>query len=192
VLYHLDPAGVFNLVHAMGEVCSRFAVVHTHISMQPARRWTHGGASYSGRLFLEHLPGATADQKRAALWGSLDNDSSCWLTKASLVNLLQAEGFTSVLECRIPYLDTQPDDHVTLIAIKGRHLELRRAPAVNAIPPERWPERRPARVHPGQRWYYPLARRIAHMIPAKRQLGRLLRLDWHKRADQVPTHRLRE
>jgi hypothetical protein len=137
------------------------------------------GRVMAGRTFLEHLSNATSAQKAASLWGSIDNTQSFWMTRATLFNLLQDAGFTSVLETRVPYLPSQPDDHVTLAAIKGAPQEIFAVPDLNTAQPERWPEHRAYRVHPGQKWYYGLARSVGARLPAKGLLKHLFGLEWH-------------
>lgn len=179
ILYHLETPDAFDLIHRVSSVCRDLAIVHTHFSTGAKVHVEFQGRKYAGRRFLEHLPGASEQQKRQAVWGSLDNPQSFWMTRASLFNVLQDAGFTSVMECRIPYLPNQPDDHVTLAAIKGAKQEILSVPDLGTSAQERWPEHATTRVHPGQKWYYPYARRFGARLPGKQMIKKLLRLEWH-------------
>jgi hypothetical protein len=96
----------------------------------------------------EHAGAATPADRLKRLGASLDNERSFWLTQASLCNLLQHVGFTSVYDCRMPlanlYIGAERQfkiwgDRVTLAAIKGQPLDLYYGPATPAEP-EDWPE----------------------------------------------------
>jgi len=183
ILYHLDAPDAFAFVERIASVCTCAAIFHTHVSSSPLLARPYKDRTYWGRPFLEHLPKASTEEVKGALWASLDNSSSFWMTEASLWNLLQRAGFTSVLECRIPFLPAQGDDHKTLVALKGTPLALACTPKVNALPPAEWPERRPYRIHPGQRWYYRWAREVRVRFPQLRVMQRFLRIRWDRRQD---------
>ena len=82
------------------------------------------GESYRGRSYFEHDPGSLPEQRERAMWASLNNETSFWLTKPSLVNALMRAGFTSVLECLVPPLPGLPPDRVHLAAIAGQRRAL--------------------------------------------------------------------
>lgn len=136
ILYHLDAPDVFNFLERTAEVCQRFAVIDTHVSLADEDRRVHRGREYRGRAYVEHPPHATAEEKAGRLWASLDNPMSFWLTRASLYNALLHSGFTSVLECQLPPEPAKPEDRVTLVAVKGRRHELASAPLADALPLE--------------------------------------------------------
>jgi len=167
ILYHLNVPDVFAFLESVAEVCDQFAIFHTHVSMRPRARASHRGRDYWGFSFMEYLPSTTAEQKRSALWSSLDNSESFWFTRSSLFNALEAVGFTSVYECRVPLALGWGADHVTLLAIKGERALTVSSPRINAAPVRSWPERLPARVFPGQKWYYRPAKRLSAMLPAR-------------------------
>jgi hypothetical protein len=100
-----------------------------------------GGRTYRGRDYREHEPEASAEQRMQATWASLENDTSFWPTKPSLMNGLVAAGFTTVLECAVPPLIGLPPDRVTLVAVSGTRAELRSSSINAALPYERIPER---------------------------------------------------
>jgi hypothetical protein len=85
---------VFTFLESIAEVCDGFAIFHTHVSIRPRVRTTYCGRDYWGFSFLEHLPQATAEQRRNALWSSLEESESFWRTRPSLFNALEAVGFT--------------------------------------------------------------------------------------------------
>jgi hypothetical protein len=81
---------------------------------------------------------------------SIDNPTSFWPTRSSLLNLLQSVGFTTVFEVHVPTVAALNAwcDHVVLIAVKGD--------AQPFDPPNAsfWPERlrREASPTQGLRW----------------------------------------
>ncbi len=160
LLYHLDAAGVFVLLERMRSVCRGLLVLDTHVALEDdelagfdaqefwvdphalsgVRTVVVGGRTYRGRDYREHEPGATAEQRTRATWASLDNDTSFWPTKPSLMNALVAAGFTTVLECAVPPLVGLPPDRVTLVAVPGARVELRSSSINAALPYELLPE----------------------------------------------------
>jgi hypothetical protein len=144
LLYHLDQDGLFGLLRAMREVCTGVLIVDTHIAYEDGelgrypreefgsdpyalsamREVEVAGQKYRGRDFQEHDPGASHEQRLAARWRSLDNVTSLWLTRPSLINALLAAGFTSVLEPVGPYLH-QPVDRPLVVALGRERISLR-------------------------------------------------------------------
>jgi hypothetical protein len=190
ILYHLDAPDVFRFVESIASVCRRLALFHTHVARGPrvSKEWQ--GRRYHGREVLEHLPSEDRAMRARAVWGSLDNEKSFWLTRPSLLNLLRAAGFSTVCECRIPYLASQPGDHVTFVCIKGEPCDVRAFPPINAIAEDPWPERRRETVNVGQTWYYRTARWLGQWGPVRwimlrlvelPGVTRLLGLEWHSR-----------
>ena len=102
ILYHLDAQDVIELVHRMSGVCTRCLVIDTHISDRDDVAFSHDGRTYWGRNYTEHAPGSSAAAKQESLWASIDNDTSFWPTRASLLNVLAHAGFTSAYKCRKP------------------------------------------------------------------------------------------
>jgi SAM-dependent methyltransferase len=190
LLYHLNEPDALDLLRLIASVCDRVAVVHTHISLGANRSVRWRDHEYHGRRVLEHLPG---DDKEAALWASLQNDFSFWLTRASLLNALMDVGFTTVVECRIPFVAWQATDHATIAAIRGARVPTLALPAFDGAPAARVPEHAPVTVHPSQTWFYPTYRRLSQHVPrgVKNALRRSLAaagglgLSWSKQADRL-------
>ena len=112
LLYHLPPPDVFRLVEHIAGTTRHLAIFETQTSLAPKHAAEHRGATYFGDYYREDTtqPGA-----------SLDNESSFWLTRPSLLNLLDRSGFTSVAEALTPPVPELAayTDHLTLIARKG-------------------------------------------------------------------------
>ena len=184
LLYHLDEKSVLDLLGNIAGVCDRMSIVHTHIGIAPVVSCAWHGQTYWGRHFLEHLKG---EDKESAGWASLDNDTSFWITRASLCNALMDVGFTSVTETRIPYIPWQPDDHLSLVAMRGERVHVESIPALNTTPWERLPERKPFLVNPGQKAWYPAYRWVKSHLPVgareplvrmTRRIGRMFGMYW--------------
>jgi hypothetical protein len=104
------------------------------------------GRNYQGRFTIEHDSGASSEERRAALWSSLDNSQSFLFTLSSLCNILRHVGFTSVLDCLVPYEYYSPDwpvdsdrhivmnDRVTLVCLKGSKQQILSSPLTNSKP----------------------------------------------------------
>jgi hypothetical protein len=150
LLYHLDAPAACQLAANIHRLSSRLAVFDTHYSLVAAETVDFRGERYSGWSFREHVEEATAAEKLANPWSSLDNTRSFWLTKPSLLNLLNALGFSTVYEVEAPlvfdFFSRETDvrykyrDSTTLVAVKAPLAHLRLSPEVNQLPPRRWPE----------------------------------------------------
>ncbi|HEV7528664.1 MAG TPA: class I SAM-dependent methyltransferase [Solirubrobacteraceae bacterium] len=160
LLYHLDAPGVFSLLERMHSVCRGLLVLDTHIALEDDElaRFPHDvfwvdpralssvrslvadGRTYRGRDYREHEPGSSVEQRLQATWASLDNETSFWPTKPSLLNALVAAGFTTVLECDVPPLVGLPPDRVTLVAVAGERVELKSSSIDAALAYEPIPE----------------------------------------------------
>ncbi|HVS28954.1 MAG TPA: class I SAM-dependent methyltransferase [Solirubrobacteraceae bacterium] len=140
LLYHLPARDVFDFIARLSDVCDGFALIDTHISLsddelgrhRPEDFWVnpytqlgrlvrheHGAHDYWGRDFREHAPGSTQAQRRDSLWASLDNETSFWLTRPSLLSALMHAGFTSAQSCVVPPVLWLPPDRATILATKG-------------------------------------------------------------------------
>ncbi len=127
------------------------AVFDRHISLREPVNFAWRGQTYWGKFVKEHAAAASAPDVEASLWYSLDNRRSFNFTRDSLCNLLKHVGFTSVLECMVPYEVHHADwpiadwtnkdrlteykDRITLIAVKGERIPLLTSP-VTASQPE--------------------------------------------------------
>jgi len=147
ILYHLDAPDVMEFMQRIATVCRRLTIVDTHVSPTAQASYVWQGRTYSGRYAKEHDAAATAEEKLAAAWSSLDNVRSFHLTRPSLCNLLRHVGFSSVYESLNPYEFHDPrwpqtsdgsehevwKDRVTFVAIKGRPQRVRSSPVSEAI-----------------------------------------------------------
>lgn len=148
LLYHLDSPDLFDLVERISEACTGFAIFDTHVALHPKRQVSWRGHTYSGMSYREHFPAATERQREEALGASLDDEWSFWLTKPSLLNLLQRVGFTSVLEIENPVGHVYENgeirfhpDTVSLVAIKGERIGAFAAATPDYVDRiEDWPE----------------------------------------------------
>jgi len=115
ILYHLDADDLFSLIDRIGTVTQRALVVDTGIGS--AGTETFG--DYRGARLVEHRADSTEEERRDAVWSSLDNLTAVALTRPSLERALARQGFTSVLECHVPAEPAKEVDRVTLLALKG-------------------------------------------------------------------------
>lgn len=151
ILYHLDAPDLFAHLRAVNAMTQRFLFLSTHFSRLGEGAREHEGRKYAGSVVEEHPPGAAGQELEANLRASLDNETSFWLTRASLFNLLADNGFSSILELRMP---REPREHspgsiVNLIAFAWPRVEVPR-PDAPQQEPARWPERGREPVHPAQ------------------------------------------
>ena len=140
ILYHLNAPDVFAFVERIAEVCTGFAIFDTYLSLGPKRSYTYKGKQYWGRNIREHPEELSDSGKVAKLWSSLNNVSSTWLTKRTLVKLLLHLGFTTVYECYVPLEIGKPRDRVTIVAIKGTPATVLTNPATMEYLGDEWPE----------------------------------------------------
>jgi hypothetical protein len=163
ILYHLEAPDAVRLIEQCAELCDRMLVVRSAVALSPDFDEEINGHRYRGRRYQENV------RHRGA---SLENPVSILPTRASLTNLLDDVGFSSVLELRHPYVPGLEDlrDTVTYIAIKGERTEARMLPETNeALPGMRWPERRLpswlyATAHPQQGIYWRARERLLHTL----------------------------
>lgn len=131
ILYHLDAPDVFEVIGRMAGVCRRLLIVDTHVAGWRAHEVEHSGRRYRAARMAEHFRWTTRDQRERNAWASIDNVSSVWLSRPSLVNALQDAGFTSVFACDIPAMPGRLPDRLTLAAIKGTPVSVQNAPAAS-------------------------------------------------------------
>jgi SAM-dependent methyltransferase len=132
ILYHLSAPDVMRLSQRLAEVCRRLCVIDTHVSLSGEETYVYEDRPYRGSRYWEHSPEASREQRLQSSWASLDNETSFWLTKQSLLNLLAWSGFTSVYECHVPEEPGKPQDRLTLVALKGLASPLLCAPNLHA------------------------------------------------------------
>lgn len=150
LLYHLDAESTVRLVEMIGAVTERLLILDTHFSLAPKEIFEIDGRPYHGHLVGEHAPEATAEQKARLAWASLDNNSSFWLSKPSLLNLVGRAGFNTVYEVSYPlvfdYWNRQTEtrykyrDRLTLVGARSVELQILTSPAVNGIAAREVPE----------------------------------------------------
>ncbi len=156
ILYHLPALDAINLIRKMYEMANRVVMIDTHISLFPEEEIRLEDYHYWGDSYREHSAGALEEEKVQRLWASIDNETSFWFTKTSLVNLLSRTGFSSVYECFVPltlipsmnfqYAGIRGHDRCTFVAIKDHHFELKTSPAANNLWQE-WPEPNVSNAH---------------------------------------------
>lgn len=163
ILYHLDGLGAVRLVHSMAEVCRRVAVLDTHTAVTARRTSAVDGGRYRGRRVHEFEPGASSEELERRPLSALDNPESIWLTRASLFNLLDDAGFTSVAELRVPRHQKWAG-RVTLLAFRGSPQAVTSAPEVEGA--SRWRERERLRPHPFQTRWHAAWVKLRRYVPA--------------------------
>lgn len=134
ILYHLTANDAFNLIKNMYQM-SDLVIIDTHISLKPNKTVEHNNDIYHGHLYLEHHSDETPAQREKKLWASIDNETSFWFTRPSLINLLVKQGFSSVYEAFNPaqLVDDRIEfaDRCTFVCLKSKEVELVTAPATN-------------------------------------------------------------
>jgi SAM-dependent methyltransferase len=150
LLYHLDARSAIQLVETIGGVTQRLLILDTHFSLAAPEEIDLDGRTYRGHLVREYAVETTAEEKTALPWASLDNDSSFWLSKPSLLNLLARVGFNTVYEVSSPlvfdYWNRQTDariryrDRSTFVAARSNATPILTATAVNSVEPRTVPE----------------------------------------------------
>lgn len=128
ILYHLEAADAVRLIHNLGAMTTRLLIVDLRFALAPEQSIVVDRVTYWGRPYREHQPGSTAAERAGNLWASIDNETSFWFTRESLVNLMRHSGFSSVFECHAPALMKQLDDRITLVGV-------RRSPAMPSLSP---------------------------------------------------------
>lgn len=150
LLYHLDVESAVRLVEAVGAVAQRLLILDTHFSLTPRESVEIDGRPYRGHFVSEHAPETTAAQKAKLAWASLDNNSSFWLSKPSLLNLIGRAGFNTVYEVSYPlvfdYWNRQTEarykyrDRLTLVGARSVESPILTATAVSSVAPREVPE----------------------------------------------------
>ena len=160
ILYHLSGIDACRFLSSIAQVCKRLTIISTHVGLRANGSISWEGNSYQGVLYKEHSPEDAADVKASKKWASLDNDTSFWFTKPSLLNVLRDVGFTSVCEVLSPNNLWIYSDRLTFAAIIGARQRSNISPELAQTPEPDWPEHSNAPAHPTQ-LVRPLWRRIA-------------------------------
>jgi SAM-dependent methyltransferase len=128
ILYHLDAPDLFEMLARLARMTSRL-VIDTHVSPYAQDVVEHNGEPYYGMFAQEHAPAATEAERLAAGRQSFENERAFHITKPSLLRLLEAAGFTSVLEVQLPRGPERLDTRTTLVALAGERAALGVVPA---------------------------------------------------------------
>lgn len=149
ILYHLTALDSINLIKKMFEMATRLVIIDTQISLNPEEEIHFENNRYWGDTYREHSLGASTEDKVNRLWSSIDNETSFWFTRPSLINIISKAGFSSVYECFVPVnfvprtdfqnAGIRAHDRCTFVAVKDHHRELSTSPAANDVRQE-WPE----------------------------------------------------
>jgi hypothetical protein len=145
ILYHLQAQDGCRLLQTIAGLCN-LLIIDTHVGITGRERFEWKGKVYYGIEFREHSAEDTAETKAGRVWSSLDQETSFWVTKSSLLNLLNSLGFTTVAEILRPIGFLDYSDRITLAAIKG-------SLQTNALQPD-YPENLKLSPHPGQARYF--------------------------------------
>ncbi len=145
LLYHLTAPDAIGLISKMHSMSKKLVIIDTLISLIPKEKYSKHDSEYWGLTYQEHNANDTEAEKQKRLLASIDNNSSFWFTRPSLVNIINKTGFTSIYECFTPtHINfgnpgTNVQDRCTFIAIKGIPTYLTTSPAANTLS-EYWPE----------------------------------------------------
>jgi hypothetical protein len=128
ILYHLTADAVWQLVNTMYDMTNYMVFIDTHVSLAPDQTVDHDGDTYHGSVWKEHDEGDSEQDKIRRVYSSLDNVTSFWYSRASLVNMLAKVGFSSILESFNPPALMHHKNRCSFIAIKGSSRELKTVP----------------------------------------------------------------
>ncbi len=168
ILYHLPGAEGCKFIRTIADVCSRLAIIDTHVALQEKSSFPWAGRTYHGMAYGEHSTKDTVAAKISRTCASLDNNESFWLTQPSLLNLLRDVGFSSVSEILRPKSFADFADRLTFAAIKGEAQRIAMSPELLRLAEPDWPEGSPLPPHPSQAPGTTLIGRIAR---ACRKIG---------------------
>jgi SAM-dependent methyltransferase len=147
LLYHLEAKPAIELLHRLYDVCSGILLLDTFISLNGRVHDHVNGKPVRGHYYHEHNPG---EDKTRMLWASLDNDSSFWLTEASIVNALTEAGFTSVMNVITPTMPGLAIDRKTYLGFAGKPAPVLTSDPTADAPLVPMPEDDEAEVDPSQ------------------------------------------
>src|ERR1700733_12539493 len=172
ILYHLPGSDACRFLSSVAEVCTRLTIIDTHVGLTADKLVSWQGHDYFGFLYKEHSSEDSLDVKAGRKWSSLDNETSFWFTRPSLLNLLRDVGFTTVFEVLNPQSFFDYSDRLTFAAIIGEHQTSIMSPELAlALGPD-WPEHSAVAPHPAQvvTPARPLWRRVAGRL--RRAVGK--------------------
>ena len=122
LLYHIAASDLVDFVKKMFVMSKRMVLIDTQVAEhgEGSEIIRANGSAYFGKSMREHGSVITDEEKLGRSWTSLTNDSSFWLTRPSLINLLADSGFTSVHEIQHPFFVSY-NNRLMLAAIKGEN-----------------------------------------------------------------------
>jgi SAM-dependent methyltransferase len=161
LLYHLEGEAAVKLCHDLARITGQVALIDTHVVSKPRRELKVDGRSYWGKPIREFDPRAPVDEQERLSRSGIGSPESFWLTRSSLLNLLDDAGFTSVLELPVPHHTVMPD-RVILACLRGRQQELRTIAGDGSV---RWIEGEARGTHPAATWRGELKRLVAPYLP---------------------------
>ena len=140
LLYHLPANDAYRLLQAMFETCSGIVIIDTFVALASRQTVDVFGTPRHGHVYGEHDPAETEEQRKKKLWSSLDNESSFWFTEPSLMNMLMAVGFSSLIDVLSPTMPGNMRDRKTYVAIKGTRVDVLSSEATQAAKDAEIPE----------------------------------------------------
>lgn len=150
ILYHLPGEDGCRFIRSIADVCTRLTIIDTHIGLRAPVPISWEGKKYYGTLYAEHSENDPPATKLGRAWASLDNNTSFWISKPSLLNLLRDVGFTSVYEIMRPQSFLDFSDRLTFAAIKGTAERIELSPQLEDAPEADVPEISTLQPHPTQ------------------------------------------
>ena len=137
ILYHLDAKGVHEVVNRSYKMADDLIFIDTHISLAPNAKVILDDDSYEGWYCREHVRGATKTAKEAAIYSSIDNETSFWFSRVSLINMLMRAGYQCVVEVLNTPMPRRPD-RCSFVGVKSQAVSIKIAP--EGYPTEFWDE----------------------------------------------------
>lgn len=131
LLYHLDAPDLFEVLENIHALCAGLIVVDTLISPTAPSEVTWRGRVYRGQACREHNDGDSPGVRLSRVLRSIDNTFAFRLGRESLIRALHDVGFTSILECHVPFEPDRAEERITVVGMKGTPVLLSTYPWVN-------------------------------------------------------------
>ena len=132
ILYHLEGADAVRLVHAIGAACRHLCLLDTYVGTKPNTAVRVDGRDYAGFRYTEHAPDASAGERLADGWASVENVTSLWLTQEALLRAAGEGGFTTAMQIHLPGHPGLTYDRRCYAFLRGEPVTLRTSAATNA------------------------------------------------------------
>lgn len=127
LLYHLEADDIVGLLQRISSI-TNFLIIDTHIALPGQANKTCAvhlkdgkSVSLEGFDYIEHDDSTSDAEKMSKNWSSYINNTSFWMTKSSLLMLLQRVGFDIIHEPIIAGYN-QPEGRIHLVARKSPKL----------------------------------------------------------------------